>query len=51
MTPERRYLAALLRDAHVMEGQAMTLLQTQIRRCLHHAAPGPSSVAATCPEA
>jgi ferritin-like metal-binding protein YciE len=32
MTPERKYLAALLRNAHVMEGQALTLLQTQIRR-------------------
>jgi ferritin-like metal-binding protein YciE len=32
MTPERRYLAALLRNAHVMEGQAMTLVETQIHR-------------------
>lgn len=32
MTPERRYLAALLRNAHAMEGQAMTLAETQIHR-------------------
>lgn len=32
MTPERRYLAALLRNARAMEGQAMTLAETQIHR-------------------
>ena len=30
MTPERRYLAALLRNAHAMEGQAVTLVERQI---------------------